>query len=174
VNGVAQAGASFVRFVGPTLGGGLYSYSLTYHEALGEWHLHVAYLVVALTAALTFCTSFWLPRWAEVTEDDAIEADAKARAASAAADAAARGGGGVGNGGGDGGAGSDDDEELERELSEAAAAVFAHAHASERAPARPRLATGAAAAAAADASDDEAFAEFGGGREGARLARAPR
>jgi hypothetical protein len=64
---------------------------------------------------------------------------------------------------------------MKARLSEAAAALSAHAHASERAPARTRLATGAAAAAAAaDASDDEAFAEFGGGREGARLARAPR
>jgi hypothetical protein len=169
VNGVAQAGASFVRFVGPTLGGGLYSLSLTYHEALGDLHLHVAYLVVALTAALTFGASFWLPAWTETTEDDAVEAEAKARLAAAAASAAAgvapRRAGKEGEGETD-----DEDEELERELAEAAAPAVAPAPAPARAPARARLAAPATDTEAA-AADNAAFEEFGGG---GKRARAPR
>jgi len=76
VNGFAQSAASFVRFVGPPIGGGIFSASLVFGESLGYWRLHLAYIVVSLMALATFAYSFRLPQWTNSPEPDDDEAGA--------------------------------------------------------------------------------------------------
>lgn len=54
--------ASFIRALGPTLGGGLYSASLSW-SFLGPWRLHTVYLVQALFAIAGWAASYQLPAW---------------------------------------------------------------------------------------------------------------
>jgi hypothetical protein len=75
VNGFAQASASFVRCVGPLVGGGLYTTSLIFGSYLGTWKLHIAYAVVSFMALSTFLYSFRVPKWCQVVWIDTIRAD---------------------------------------------------------------------------------------------------
>jgi MFS family permease len=75
VNGFAQASASFVRCVGPLVGGGLYTTSLIFGSYLGTWKLHIAYAVVSLMALSTFLFSFRVPKWVQEVWVDNIKAE---------------------------------------------------------------------------------------------------
>jgi len=75
VNGFAQASASFVRCVGPLVGGGLYTTSLIFGSYLGTWKLHIAYAVVSLMALSTFLFSFRVPKWVQEVWVDNVRAE---------------------------------------------------------------------------------------------------
>ena len=82
VNGLGQTAASFVRSVGPFLGGPLFSASLGF-TALGSWRLHTVYFVAAAFAAAASFWAHWLPEWLDTTPsfDDVAEAHSKEAAA---------------------------------------------------------------------------------------------
>lgn len=66
ITGLSQAVASFVRTVGPTLGGGLFSLTLEWGGGgLGVAKLHTVYVVIALFAVLGFASSYGIPAWCD-------------------------------------------------------------------------------------------------------------
>lgn len=87
VTGLAQAVASGVRAVGPTVGGGLFSASLQW-RSLGALRMHAAFVTVACCIVAGFCMGKRIPRWADSPPDYAAEtAAAPSTSAAAAGDA---------------------------------------------------------------------------------------
>lgn len=81
VNGFAQAVASTVRAIGPTLGGAVFSASMAW-DFLGPLRLHAIYFVTSCLFLLGFGLSWKLPKWVNRAPDyRAVTAGAAAGAA---------------------------------------------------------------------------------------------
>jgi hypothetical protein len=60
VNGICQSSGSCARAIGPTLGGAIWSWSLTLPFA---FHQEVVFMLIAAAAATAWALSFRLPRF---------------------------------------------------------------------------------------------------------------
>lgn len=84
VTGLAQAVASGVRAIGPTVGGGVFSASLQW-RGLGPLRMHAAFISVAFCLVAGFWMGKRIPLWADSPPDYAAETTATTAATPAAA-----------------------------------------------------------------------------------------
>lgn len=87
VTGLAQAVASGVRAVGPTVGGGVFSASLHW-RGLGALRMHAAFVTVACCIAAGYWMGKRIPLWADSPPDYAAEAPASSPSTAAVGRAA--------------------------------------------------------------------------------------
>lgn len=87
VTGLAQAVASGVRAVGPTVGGGVFSASLQW-RGLGALRMHAAFVTVACCIVAGYWMGKRIPLWADSPPDYAAEAPASSPSTAAVGRAA--------------------------------------------------------------------------------------